>query len=348
MTEKKQKVLAREYFTNSPLFKVDVLAGIESSATSSNVEYRLTCKKCSEVFTRKGNARKLRTCAGCKREWDRDNNTIVEVEKVEGGGNRTSPRLAKKLEDSDEEPVSKKGKVKPVLEESDEEPIVEKVSKKPRTKPVLEESDEEPIQKAVKKVTNKKAVVEDSDEEEPVNETPPHDVDILAKILTGEIKPKTSQNKPKKLKQELKDGEHWVEEILDYYDDYEDSRWYRFYYVKWWKDDNNTFIRADKFTDDKMLKEYESGLPTVERFRNVFPNPKITKRTGKEKVGYRTKEDVEKAMKDDEVVEEPTREKLQVDVVYMKAGERYFDLKSKTLFLLEGDKDNDKVVVTLI
>ena len=368
MTEKKQKVLAGEYFKNSALFKADILAGLDNSANSSNVVYSLTCKKCHNVAERKGNSRGLHVCKCCKREWNREDDTIVEP--VKGGSTRKSPRLASKVEassDEEEEPVKKKitkksVKVVEAPTDVEEEPVKKKITKK--TAKVVEaptDVEEEPVKKKVtkkvakkvEKKASKKSVKDESeseDEEDDVADTiPPHDVDILAKILTGEIKPKSAQAKPKKLKQELKDDEHWVEQILDYYDGYEDDRWYRFYYVKWWEDDKNTFIRSDKFTDNKMVDEYESNLPTVERFRNVFPNPKISKRTAKTKIGYRTKADVEKAMEDDEeVVEEPTREQLQVDVVYMKAGERYFDLKSKTLFLLEGDKDNDKVMITLI
>lgn len=341
MAEKKQKTLAREYFKDSELFDCDVLSGMDNSATSSSAEYELTCKKCNATFKRKGNAKNLRTCAGCKRVWNREDNSIVEPEPKAGKAKATAK--AKVEEEEEEEipmPTRKSARVaarKAAVVESEEEEVpVKKTPAKKVAKPVVDSDEEEEEEVAPKKTAAKKL--------------PDHDIDLLAQILMGDVESHEAKAAPKKLKNELQEGEHWVEEILDYYDGHEDGRWHRFYYCKWWNDDTLTFTRADNFGDQKMIEKYEKSLPTAERFRNMFPNPKISKKAGSEKIGHRTKADVEKETAEEiaDAVQEPVREKFQMDIVYLKAGHRYFDRKTSTLFLLEGDKDHDQIVFHML
>lgn len=350
MSEKKQKIFAREYFTNSRLFTVDVLSGMDNSATSFNAEYELTCKKCKAEFKRKGNARNLTTCSGCKRVWNREDNTIEEpVPKVKK--EKVAKVKAEVVDEETEEVIPTTTLRKSTRLAQRNAPAEDTVSEEPK------KTAKRTPKKAPVVVEEVKAVVEqpseessDDDDEIKRPAVPDHNLDILAQILKGEIEPKSVQAKPKTLKNDgLKEGEYWVEEILDYYDDYEDKRWHRFYLAKWHNDPTPTFVRVDKFTDDKLVEKYEKSIPTAERFKNMFPNPKITKRTGKEKIGFRTKADVEKDMgKEQEIVTESPREKVQLELVYLKAGHRYFDRKTGTLFLLEGDKDLDQIVFQMI
>ena len=358
MADKKQKIHAREYFNGSVLFTADVLAGMDNSATSSSAEYELTCKKCGAEFTRKGNAKNLRTCAGCKRTWDRSDNVIKEyvkktlvkkaAEVVEIVPPRKSARLAKlNVEESEEESEEEIPKV-----ESEEE-IPKVASKTGVPKKVKESEEENPLPKAKKFKMPIESEDDDDDDDIPGKKLPDHDVDILLRVLKGEVEPiKAKPKKTLKNKAPVKEEEeNWVEEILDYYDDYADGEWQRVYYVKWWGSNENTFITVDDFSDSTLVNKFEKSLPSSERFRNMFPNSKIKKLTGMEKIAYRTKADVENDAKQEEVpdeVKEPAREKVQVELVYLKAGHRYFDLKTSTLFLLEGDKGNDKIMLEII
>lgn len=326
---KKQKITAGAYFVNSELFNVDVLAGMDNSATSYNASYELTCKKCHHVSKRRGNAKNLVICAGCKRTWDRENNSIIEA-----------PKKAPAKKITPEKTPAKKVPVEEIVEDKVEEKVLRR-STRTKGKKLLDTSSEE---------EEENSQISDEDEvEEPVlkkREVPDHDAAMILKILKGEVKPDAIDSKSKTLKNDqektdLKDGEYYVEEILDYYDDYQERRWWRFYYVKWYGHEELSFIRADKFTDTKLLEKYERTLPTVNRFNNMFANPKITKKTGEERVGYRRKSDVEKDMEIvpiDEVIEEikdALVEKRMITIVKLKSGQIRWDNDTSTLFIAE-------------
>ena len=76
-------IQAQDFFTDSVLFDATITAGKGTqSYRSSAVTYDLTCKKCGEVTSRRGNSSALLKCGNCKRSWNYADNTITENAKA--------------------------------------------------------------------------------------------------------------------------------------------------------------------------------------------------------------------------------------------------------------------------
>lgn len=247
------KVLAKDYFKDSILFDAKVVSdNPNSSAKSSTVSYELTCKKCKGFSKRRGNSSVLKTCSECKREWDREENEIIEpVKKV----------------------TSKK--VKPVVVESDEEPEVPKPvpSRRAVTQAAIaaaKEEENQPLQASPRrKIT----------------------VESITDLLTKGASEKPADT-PAAAVPDTKpaDDTYAFDGILDYYDERLEDMWHRYYYVKWTGYDEPTFVLDEDFTDQKVVTAFEDGLPEVERFKVMFP--KTSRKNKGAKHAVRTKIDV--------------------------------------------------------
>lgn len=263
------KIEAQDYFKDSRLFTAKQTAGKPTnSATSSAVKYELTCSECGDTTTRTGNNKNLHTCGSCGVVWDRDTNEI------RGPGSRDA--------------ASVKRVVKPAVLGSDNDTdgeFFEREIVRPSTRRRAIDSvgrDAPAPAPAVKPATPAPAPKKGKITAESI-------ADVLLKSSKGELEPRATPEKTKKLKKK-EDSTYEVEEIVDYYDDRLEDRWHRQYFVQWKGYDQPSFVLDVDFVDKKFLAEFEASLPEEERFATIFP-PKNRKNKGT-KHAVRSKVDV--------------------------------------------------------
>lgn len=249
-------VKAEDYFKDSVLFNAEIVKGKpEQSALTGTIQYKVTCKKCGAIMPkRRGNSTGLLKCDGCKRQWNRDSNTIIEPD-VE-----STPK--------------KVGKARRDIEESDADSEEEIVIKE---KPVAKEKD-------------KSKITANS---------------IADFLLKSDASNKCNSNKTKSKK--FENGVYKIDIILDYYDERLESRWHRFYLVKWTDSDKYDFV-MDKDLNKKALAEFEAGLDQVERFKHLFKSPtnKKSNHAVRTKIDVLEEQDIEDPDDEIEEVEAPT------------------------------------------
>lgn len=272
-----QKIKAADYFTNSP-FHAEIIEGKpESSYKTSTVSYSLTCKECGHKYTRRGNAKTLNKCAGCKLEWEHPDVVL--------GGAVTRSRKA---------------------------PIQRDV--------MVDEPEEEPDTEEAKEAKKK------------FDDTVNHAI----KLFTGEAD--EARPPPKKKKDAAKEKTTWVEDIIDYYDEYVNKYWHRFYRVKIFEQDELDFMRDDLFENYDLVEEFEASLPEEQRLKVKWPNRATAYKSNGRNKDRRTKEDVladEAATPVEEDSDDDYYEVIITRTIRVKKGETFVSPEGFTCQVIE-------------